>query len=388
MKPVVYLITGVSGSGKSWVCQQLLKYAKYIPYDKTSVKEAIDDMAISKSPVIYDPTINVSTFMKRNSDLLDIKLLVVGDDFLAVKQQLLNRGGKVTKSLYVRWKRMNQLKKLAIFSGSSRDVLKFMKEELKPNNKIYKVTSPSGKVYIGKTKNEVYIRIQSHFSDARTRKTTFAFAKAINKYGQDSFTWETLVENVESFNHINYLEKLYIAKFKANDPQFGYNLTEGGDGGQLVKDALDKKRKAMKAYYRSADGGATKEKLRKSSAEMRKNRPDLVEKTRAARQTAESRAKTGRLSKARYASQEARDKQSIKLKEVYSDPTVQRKATMANRKARAKSFTVTDMNGNVIGTWDSPSACSEDLNIARNGIYACLKGRAQYSSGYKFKYCN
>jgi hypothetical protein len=50
---------------------------------------------------------------------------VILGDFLKVKEQLLARGGKITPSLYKRWKRMQYIAKTyGAFSGSSSDVLK------------------------------------------------------------------------------------------------------------------------------------------------------------------------------------------------------------------------------------------------------------------------
>lgn len=132
VKPVVYIVSGVSGAGKSWVCNQLTKYAKYIPYDKTLMLEAIATMKKATMPILYDIVTNVSTFIKKNQDSLDIRLIIIAGDFLQVKAQLLDRGGKVTKSLYSRWKRMKyHSKHNAIFTGSSQEVLDFLKTQLK-----------------------------------------------------------------------------------------------------------------------------------------------------------------------------------------------------------------------------------------------------------------
>ena len=185
-KPTVYIVTGVSGSGKSWVCERLKRHAKYLPYDKVSKERALATMRVATVPILYDPTANVSTFVRRNADTLDIKLIVITGDFLTVKQQLVNRGGKITKSLYRRWKRMKQLSTAAIYAGSSDDVLRFLREELKRNYSIYKATSPSGKVYIGKTSGSLEARISAHTHDASVRNKAWAFSRALRKYGKNT----------------------------------------------------------------------------------------------------------------------------------------------------------------------------------------------------------
>lgn len=383
---VVYIIAGVSGSGKSWICQSLSKYAEYVPYDKLTLDKALEIMKNANKPVLYDPTVNISTFIKKTKGMLNTKLLIVDGDFLTVKQQLIARGGKVTVGLYRRWKRIQSLKKQSIYSGSSSEVLKFLKNKLKPNLKIYKATTPSGRVYIGKTRNSIKSRIATHISDAKHRSTKYAFGHAINKYGAENITWDILETNITSFAYIDFLEKAYIKKYNSNDGKFGYNLTAGGDGGQLVAGSLTKKRESMEKYYQSNVGQERKKIQSEQSKELRKIRTDITINARLGRQSPESRIKTSIINIERYSSLIARQKHSQKLKEVYSDINVQRKATMANRKSRARVFIVKKIDGTSIGTWESPSTCAEDLQIQRNGIYACLKNRIKHSQGYIFQY--
>ena len=130
-QPIVYLVCGASGSGKSWVCNQLAQHMQYVNYDQTPKKIAREALKKATKPSLYDPPVGISTFIKYNKDDLDIKLLIILGDFITVKDQLVKRGGKVTTGLYRRWKRMNVLKKRAIFSGSSSEVLNYLKQTCK-----------------------------------------------------------------------------------------------------------------------------------------------------------------------------------------------------------------------------------------------------------------
>jgi len=87
---------------------------------------------------------------------------------------------------------------------------------------VYKHTSPSGKSYIGQTKN-LYKRNIEHKSN---RTKCSAFALAIKKYGWDNFTHEILIENI-SVDEANDWEKFYIFIHNTLAPH-GYNLTTGG----------------------------------------------------------------------------------------------------------------------------------------------------------------
>lgn len=97
---------------------------------------------------------------------------------------------------------------------------------------IYKYTSPSNKVYVGKTTNEKQRKLR-HQCDKKER--CVALQRAFAKYGYDSFTYE-VIEIVEDNDisvvndKLSQLEQYYIAEYKSNNPQYGYNLTKGGEG--------------------------------------------------------------------------------------------------------------------------------------------------------------
>jgi group I intron endonuclease len=91
---------------------------------------------------------------------------------------------------------------------------------------IYKYTNRiNGKVYVGKTVNP-RVRHNVHTCNARKGSPTL-FARAIRKYGIESFIREFLCE-IEELD--GFVEMVFIAALKANNPSFGYNLTDGGEG--------------------------------------------------------------------------------------------------------------------------------------------------------------
>lgn len=88
---------------------------------------------------------------------------------------------------------------------------------------IYCHTSPSGKRYIGQTKN-YNKRCLDH--KCRKNKGCPAFFNAIQKYGWDSFKHEILKDNL-TLHEANILEKYYIKDYNTLAPN-GYNLQTGG----------------------------------------------------------------------------------------------------------------------------------------------------------------
>jgi len=93
---------------------------------------------------------------------------------------------------------------------------------------IYKLTSPSGKIYVGKTYN-LRKRINAHKCTAKKDKN-YHLINSIKKHGWDSHILE-IIENIED-DLLNEREIYWIKEFNTyyQDSEFGMNMTRGGDG--------------------------------------------------------------------------------------------------------------------------------------------------------------
>ena len=91
---------------------------------------------------------------------------------------------------------------------------------------IYKYTSPSGKYYIGQTCKPTQAQ-RAGFQGSGYQYCT-AFWRAIQKYGWDNFKYEEL-EKVDNVEEANNREIYYIKLYHSNNPQYGYNIYEGGN---------------------------------------------------------------------------------------------------------------------------------------------------------------
>jgi len=124
-KKTVLLVAGVSGAGKSWVCERLADKVYYHSYDQNPKNDIRSLLWNTESNIIlYDPFSHVSTFINKNSDIFDIKLYVIQESEATIRDRLEKRGGKFTKSIKRRIDRMKTLSKRAVFSGTSEEVLK------------------------------------------------------------------------------------------------------------------------------------------------------------------------------------------------------------------------------------------------------------------------
>lgn len=141
-------------------------------------------------------------------------------------------------------------------------------KELPSKPGIYKITSPSGKIYIGQSKNVKY-RIQKHLYESK--RSSLPVHNAIKKYGLSGLDIKCVFElkkvPYESIvNILNELEKAFIKFYDSYNN--GYNLTEGGDSNIQTeetrrkisiansnpsKETMDKRRKSLFASTRFSE---------------------------------------------------------------------------------------------------------------------------------------
>lgn len=94
---------------------------------------------------------------------------------------------------------------------------------------VYKITFPNNKNYIG-ISNNIYRRMLEHNTDFRKN---LLIQRAIQKYGK--ITEFDIIEEISPENRelMRIREKFWIAVFHSNKREFGYNISEGGDGADL-----------------------------------------------------------------------------------------------------------------------------------------------------------
>ena len=94
---------------------------------------------------------------------------------------------------------------------------------------VYKITFPNNKVYIG-ISNNMYRRMLEHNTDFRNN---LPIENAIKKYGKITEFEILEIIDPKDRNLMRQREKYWIAQFKSNNKQFGYNVSEGGDGADI-----------------------------------------------------------------------------------------------------------------------------------------------------------
>lgn len=137
---------------------------------------------------------------------------------------------------------------------------------------VYKLTSPSGKSYIGLTTATIEARWKQHVSLWKKlvrQNTPFIGAQAtpllffaFSKYGPETFTKEVLFETDDK-EILRLKEKEFISTFDTT--KNGYNVLKGGQTGwygkSLSEEHKRKQSEARKAWYKTPDGIAWRQHL-------------------------------------------------------------------------------------------------------------------------------
>lgn len=143
---------------------------------------------------------------------------------------------------------------------------------------IYQATSPTGKIYIGKTGRALEIRKKQHQRDFLIKKSKFY--SSIKKYGFKSFKWEILKDNIP-IEELDIHEIWFISTFdtKVN----GLNSTDGGEGTFNKKPSAAHKQNlsiALKGKNTWSKGRKiSPEHIAKTSAGVRKSNEKRRQKT-------------------------------------------------------------------------------------------------------------
>jgi len=132
-KVEIIVIAGITGSGKSWICNQLRDKFNYIPYDgipkEQHLLKILEKSRENNKPVLYDPFRKGSSFYKRYKDFYDVKFLVIVETAEVIWERLKSRGSKMTleevQELVIK---NNRNLKHSTFSGTSIEILNYLRD--------------------------------------------------------------------------------------------------------------------------------------------------------------------------------------------------------------------------------------------------------------------
>ena len=212
--------------------------------------------------------------------------------------------------------------------------------------KVYKHTSPSGKVYIGITSTSV----EKRWQNGKGYKSHKYFYSAISKYGWENIIHEIVADNL-SRKEACKMEVELIKKYNSTNRLFGYNQSIGGESGACgvhpSQETLEKLRKASTGRKRG------KEELEKFSAKM----------------------------KGHIVTEETRKKISEALKNK-----IKNKSVYYNKENGCKDCgkpTLCIETGEIFA---SAMAASRHIGLSKTAVWNVVIGRKKTAGGYHWKY--
>lgn len=302
--------------------------------------------------------------------------------------------------------------------------------------KIYKHTSPSGKVYIGQTSCSNIIQRWRNGGKGYFRADKYGnyqqpkMVNAINKYPWDTWKHE-IIDECDTQEEADLLEKLYIKQYNSIDGNFGYNITEGGGGhsGQPMRqETKDKLSQIIKNKWKNdpeyrqkclearKEGFSmhinTKKALLKANlgrvlSDETKNKISIanghpvlqfsltgifIQEYQSASKAAEAIGKTSAtiINQCKGNSKKCGEYFFIYKEDYDNNPDLlqERINNLKVRKKSAKPIIQLSLEEDFIREWPSITDASEVLNISKNSIGNCLKKRSNSAGKFKWKYKN
>ena len=224
---------------------------------------------------------------------------------------------------------------------------------------VYLYTFPNGKVYIGSTKLTLSQRQGHQFKRYQPCKKIW---DAIQEFGYQNIKEEILFEGDVPVEVAAEKERYFIAKYKANDPEVGYNIGMGGEG-------LTDKRHYGKEYATRRDD------MIRQVAYSNRGRKH-TEESKAKMRAAHLGLKLGPMSaetKAKISKANSRENMSEETK---------RRRMMANRRP---VIATNKLTGEQL-TFDSALSTAEHFGVRTSAVSRWINGTRNPTNGFTFQY--
>lgn len=284
-------------------------------------------------------------------------------------------------------------------------------EEIKENKieegkyVVYKHTSPSGKVYIGITSKSV----ERRWLNGRGYSTQM-FYRAILKYGWDNIRHEILYVNLTK-EEAEQKEIELIAYYKSNQPDFGYNIANGGNCAGSV--AEETKRKLSELHKGKTPSEETRKKLSEATSginnpfygrkhtdetkqKLREIHLGLESKLKGVPQTEETKKKESEAAKRRFANPENHpmfgvhhtDETKQKMSKSHKGLKQSEEHSKHNGESHKKPIIQYTKQFEFVQIWNSATDAARAIGGYSTCIAACCRKRIPSAYGFVWRYAS
>ena len=220
---------------------------------------------------------------------------------------------------------------------------------------IYKITSPSGRIYIGQSV-DIERRLRRYKIMSVKTKGQTKIWRSLEKYGAENHTYEAIISCKE--NELNKYERISQEYYDSVDNGLNCFYTKDGDkSGRASKETLIKMSEAQKGnknWLGKNHSQESKDKISQSHIGMRYS--DEVNKKKSS---------SGSFGNGR---------------ESWS------KGKFGKDHPKSKSILQYSIDGEFLKEWGSAVDIKNELGFSNANICSCCKGNLKTSSGYIWKY--
>lgn len=242
---------------------------------------------------------------------------------------------------------------------------------------IYKITSPSGRVYVGITLNEKTRKYNYKYANCKEQPLIY---HSIKKYGWDNHKHEIIERFTSDGGYAYGKEMVWIRSYMCNFSKYpemkGLNLSSGGAGnfGHRMSEQSKKKCSISKLGIKKSD------EMKRRLSESRKGikLPPFTEERKA-------KARERQLGKKLTEEQKDKIRQTRRLRNIPS-PNKGKKMSEQQKRFLYKPVLVYNLNGMLIKEFISVKDAAKELSVSKNTITGCAKGIIKNPIKYIFKY--
>jgi len=228
---------------------------------------------------------------------------------------------------------------------------------------VYRHISPSGKSYIGITKDYKIRTRDKHLS----YKNCPVFFNAIIKYGWENFEHE-IIDYCDSVEEAEEREKYFISLYKTTDREFGYNVCSGGNISKNDSPERRKKISETLKKHRLEHPDIWAEASRKASA-TRKGVPLTKDHIKSLIKS--HKGMTGK-------------KQSEEFKRIMSERFKGIPTGIINGAKRVEQY---ETDGTFLKEWESIRSAAVSVGLkSGNTITWCCEGKQKTAGGFAWKF--
>lgn len=248
---------------------------------------------------------------------------------------------------------------------------------------IYKITSPSGRVYIGQTRNAV-VRFRAH-RNFKWCKYKSALFNSFKKYGRGSHTFDIihLLPNDVTQDVLDTYEQLYMDCYSDCNVDL-LNSKEGGYKGAHSAEAKLKMSKKAKAFLENNPKRIVEysERLNKAKEEWQIRNPGYMEE--------KIKKLTSGAKRWRDENPEALKTNIKKANNASAAIKTGQKRSIEDRRKISEGQYVPiaqyTKQGEYIKEWPSIKEAASTIGIHNSTIVHCLKGDLKSAGGFTWKY--